>query len=276
MSVGQTPLKWIQNLFHTKWTRQRVSWAIAYIYTIYVAIGAVPPLRGTSAFSITAASALLVLLYIFHSFTNLSLKTASKFLIIAAVISYLWEFVGVETGFPFGPYSYTGALGVQLGPVPVFIPLIWCALGYFCMQASDYYIIASALMVTLDLSFDPVFSTSLHLWNWTGQTQYFGVPLTNFFGWFVASLTFYAVFYFSSRRPAKSSKRAIAFYYFFGLDNVVGDLVSGPLALAAASFIIFTLATAIVILLHRRKIVKSEMLMTEQVSSSTRLPVPSQ
>jgi uncharacterized membrane protein len=246
------PLRFFHSLITTRWGKTQVSWAIAYAYTLYVALGALPPFRGTVIFSVAVASILLVFLYFFHSYTNLKLTTASKFLIIAAPISFIWEFIGVETGVPFGQYSYSNALGPQLGPVPLFIPLLWCALGYFCMEASDYYIMASALMVSLDLSFDPVFSTSLGLWTWTGQTQYFGVPLSNFFGWFIASLSFFALFYFASKQRTKSSKYAIAFYYLFGLDNVVGDLASGSVALGAASFLIFTLSVAVVIFVHRR------------------------
>lgn len=272
-SIGQTPLRLIRGFIDAKWTKEKLSWTIAYVYSIYVILGAIPPLRGTVAFSVTAASALLVVLYLFHSFTNLSFKTASKFLVIAATISYIWEFIGVQTGVPFGPYNYTSALGPQIGPVPIAIPLIWCALGYFCLQASDYYIMASVLMVSLDLSFDPVFSTSLHLWNWTGQTQYFGVPLSNFFGWFIASLTFFAVFYFTTKYQATSSRRAILFYYLFGIDNVVGDLVSGSIALAAASFVIFTAAMAAVLILRRNKFAKTRLTATQQVSSVSRQPM---
>lgn len=264
MSLSQIPLRMLQKLFSVKWTKQQVSWAIAYIYTVYVALGAVPPFRGTTVFSVAAASFLLVLLYLFHSYANLKLKTASKFLAIAATISFIWEFIGVETGVPFGRYFYTTALGPQLGPVPLFIPLIWCALGYFCMEASDYYIMASALMVSLDLSFDPIFSSQLGLWTWLGPTQYFGVPLSNFFGWFVASLTFFAVFFYASKRKTRASKYAIVFYYLFGLDNVVGDLVSGQAALAAASFVTFTFVTAIILLVHRNN--EAKMLRTGRIT----------
>ena len=256
MSIGQMPLRIFQTLFTGNWTKQRISWAVAYIYTLYVALGAVPPFKGMTVFSVTAASALLVLLYFFHSYANLRLKTASKFFMIAATVSFVWEFIGVETGIPFGRYVYTTALGPQLGPVPLFIPLIWCALGYFCMEASDYYIMASALMVSLDLSFDPVFSNTLGLWTWLGPTQYFGVPLSNFFGWFIASLTFFTVFYFASKRKTQASRYAIVFYYLFGLDNVVGDLVSGSIALAAASFMIFTVTTAVILWIHRNNVAK--------------------
>ncbi len=250
VSLGQMPLRAFQMLFNARWTKSQISWAVAYAYTVYVALGAVPPFKGTSIFSVTAASGLLVLLYLFHSYANLRLKTASKFFMIAASVSFIWEFIGVTTGIPFGQYSYTTSLSPALGPVPLFIPLLWCALGYFCMEASDYYIIASALMVSLDLSFDPVFSSSLHLWTWQSQGQYFGVPLSNFFGWFLASLTFFAIFFLATKRQTKSSSYAIVFYYLFGLDNVVGDLGSGSPWLALASFIIFTGATITIFLVH--------------------------
>jgi uncharacterized membrane protein len=244
------PLRALQMLFNARWTKSQVSWAVAYAYTIYVALSAIPPFKGTSIFSVTAASALLVILYFFHSYANLNLKTASKFLVIAATISFIWEFIGVSTGIPFGQYSYTTSLSPALGPVPLFIPLLWCALGYFCMEASDYYIMASALMVSLDLSFDPVFSSSLHLWTWQSQGQYFGVPLSNFFGWFLASLTFFAIFFLATKRQSRSSNYAIVFYYLFGLDNVIGDIASGSPWLALASLIIFTATTIIIFLVN--------------------------
>src|SRR5207247_6593028 len=131
-----------------------------------------------------------------------------------------------------------------------FIPLLWCALGYFCMKASNHYIMASALMVSLDTSFDPVFSAKLGLWTWTGPTQYFGVPFSNFFGWFLASLTFFALFFLASRRQPESSQFSLVFYYLFGLDNVIGVIVSCFPALPASSFTIFNVTDAIVLLLH--------------------------
>src|SRR5436189_1452227 len=149
VSLGQMPLKAFHALLNARWTKSQISWAIAYAYTIYVALSAIPPFKDTSIFSVTAASGLLVLLYFFHSYANLNLKTASKFFIIAATISFIWEFIGVTTGVPFGQYSYTTSLSPSLLSVPLFIPLLWCALGYFCMEASDYYIMASALIIFL-------------------------------------------------------------------------------------------------------------------------------
>src|SRR6266516_4169184 len=124
VSLGQMPLKAFHALFNARWTKSQISWAIAYAYTIYVALSAIPPFKDTSIFSVTAASGLLVLLYFFHSYANLNLKTASKFFIIAATISFIWEFIGVTTGVPFGQYSYTTSLSPSLLSVPLFITLL--------------------------------------------------------------------------------------------------------------------------------------------------------
>src|SRR5438477_2251214 len=69
-------------------------------------------------------------------------------------------------------------------------------------------------------------------------------------GWFLASLTFFAIFFLATRRRTRSSNYAIVFYYLFGLDNVIGDLASGSPWLALASFIIFTIATLIIFLVN--------------------------
>jgi len=148
VSLGQMPLKAFRALFSARWTKSQISWAIAYAYTIYVALSAIPPFKGTSIFSVTAASGLLVLLYFFHSYANLNLKTASKFFIIAATISFIWEFIGVTTGVPFGQYSYTTSLSPSLLSVPLFIPLLWCALGYFWNTLRPILIHNQSLTIT--------------------------------------------------------------------------------------------------------------------------------
>lgn len=52
-------------------------------------------------------------------------------------------------------------------------------------------LIASLIMVAWDLSMEPVWSTVLRAWIWLDGGPYFGVPISNFFGWF---LTAYLIF----------------------------------------------------------------------------------
>lgn len=55
-------------------------------------------------------------------------------------------------------------------------------------------LVASFIMVGWDLSQDPVWSTVLHAWIWLGGGDYFGVPVSNFIGWFVTSYVLYQSF----------------------------------------------------------------------------------
>jgi putative membrane protein len=227
-----------------------LSWVVAYAYAAYILVGQLPYVTNVGLFSLTASSGLLIILYLFHSYLNLGWKNATQFLAIALVLSYAIEFIGTQTGVPFGSYSYSNSLGALLGPVPAFIPFLWAALGYFCVAAAGDYLSASVLMVLLDVCFDPRFST--YLWHWTTPGQYFGVPLSNFAGWFVTAIAIYGVFYLLSRRMFQSSLPAIGFYFLIGVDNVIADANSGLGEAGAISLVLFAAASVLLFAKLRR------------------------
>ena len=49
-------------------------------------------------------------------------------------------------------------------------------------------------MVMWDLTVDPISSTLQGLWVWTTPGAYFGVPISNFFGWFLVVYLFFQIF----------------------------------------------------------------------------------
>src|SRR5437773_11813243 len=100
-------MRLFESLFHTKWTRERVSWTIAYIYTLYVALSAVPPFRDTPVFSVAAVSVLHASLYILPSYTTLDLNTAFKLFFLHALISFPPPSLELETRSPLCPVSST-------------------------------------------------------------------------------------------------------------------------------------------------------------------------
>jgi uncharacterized membrane protein len=115
-----------------------------------------------------------------------------------AVATLTWgiEFVGSATGIPFGAYSYTDILSPQLGHVPLVIPLAWMmmlppawavATAIGGDQFRLKFIFLSALAFTAwDLFLDPQM-VSWGYWVWHSPGPYFGIPLSNFVGWIVAS-----------------------------------------------------------------------------------------
>jgi putative membrane protein len=53
---------------------------------------------------------------------------------------------------------------------------------------------ATFIMVAWDLTIDPALSTVGRYWVWTRGGAYFGVPLTNFLGWFLTNYLAYQLF----------------------------------------------------------------------------------
>ena len=50
------------------------------------------------------------------------------------------------------------------------------------------------MMVSWDLSFDPICSTINHAWIWLEGGSYFGVPFSNFLGWLLTTFVFLQLF----------------------------------------------------------------------------------
>src|SRR5437588_2050626 len=101
-------------------------------------------------------------------------------------------------------------------------------------------LIGSAVMVMWDLTLDPTASTIQHLWIWEQGGGYFGVPLTNYLGWFFTVYVFSQLFALYSRLRKASLEgeeptltrayyaQAIVMYAMIGLVIVVNYLVGGP------------------------------------------------
>src|SRR5216684_5401513 len=179
------------------------------------------------------------------------------FIVICLVVSNILENTSILTGFPFGHYHYTDALGPKLFLVPLVIGLAYFSTGYLAWVLSTILIgdvrrkssafttfavpfIASFLMVVWDLCFDPTSSTIGHAWIWEQGGGYFGVPLTNYLGWFFTVYVFFQLFALSLRLRKASRKgeepalprsyyaQAIVMYALIGLVIVVNYLVGGP------------------------------------------------
>jgi len=129
------------------------------------------------------------------------LRIALTALIVIA-LGWTVEWIGHQTGFPFGFYSYTERLQPQLGGVPILIPLAWLmmlppawAVAFSITQPLAgrprvrrlAFIAVSALAFTAwDLFLDPLL-VSWDFWRWQETGAYFGIPLSNYGGWLLAS-----------------------------------------------------------------------------------------
>ena len=226
-------------------TLKKLSWLLAFVYILYIFLARIPELSTLAIFSAVAAYLFLVFVYLFHSYANLGPRRATLFLLLAYAISFFFEFLGVNTGFPFGRYAYTGSLGAALGGVPLLIPFLWASLGYFCMIATKReYIVPSLLLVIIDVFIDPRYSMTL--WHWVGPTQFYGVPLSNFLGWFITSMVFFSAYQLFAKKGFGSGK-ALLFYYLVGVQSAVADVQAGLWQVALIALVLLTFATIMVL-----------------------------
>ena len=118
---------------------------------------------------------------------------------VAAIVmplAWLIEFTGSTTGIPFGAYHYTATLAPLLGGVPLVIPVAWLMMLPPAWAVASIltghhhgwrFVGVSALAFTAwDLFLDPQM-VGWGYWVWDQPGQYFGVPVLNFVGWFIAA-----------------------------------------------------------------------------------------
>jgi uncharacterized membrane protein len=147
------------------------------------------------------------------------------FTAICLVVSNAFENLSILTGFPFGHYHYGPDLGPKLFLVPVLIGIAYLGVGYLSWTLARLILggkrprrertvavplIASFIMVSWDLTLDPVASTIGGSWIWRDGGAYFGVPISNFLGWYLTVYVFFQLFaLYLGRSPARPQRNTI-------------------------------------------------------------------
>jgi uncharacterized membrane protein len=150
-------------------------------------------------------------------------KDALALFAICVVVTFAMENIGSLTGFPFGRYHFeVGADLPHVGVIPVIVGPLWFGMGYFSWVVAGvllgapvrphskfemlaWPIVAAFVMTQWDVVMDPPLSTISKAWIWHDGGAHFGVPLSNYAGWFLTSWLFYQAFaLYLSRRSVSS------------------------------------------------------------------------
>lgn len=201
---------------------------------------------------LSSLTVLLTLFSLSHAWYSIGGRLTAAFFSISAAVSWALEQGGVVTGLVYGGYHYTDYLGAKLGDVPVLIPLAWFMMIYPSYVIANLAVerravgtppgaaalarlaAASAAVMTMwDLVVDPILSgPDVRAWVWESRGQYFGVPVQNFFGWFVTTFIVYALFRAIEQRAGEAEAAEIDRWAAalpvaaYGL-MLLGDLASG-------------------------------------------------
>jgi putative membrane protein len=124
-------------------------------------------------------------------------------MLFGVIFMFTWavEWIGSTSGFPFGNYHYTDALHPQFSGVPVLIPMAWWMMlapswaisaavvntkrgvGLFWVKVA---VLSGLALTAWDLYLDPQM-VAKGLWVWIQPGVYFGIPVSNFFGWLLTA-----------------------------------------------------------------------------------------
>ncbi|MGB8510420.1 MAG: carotenoid biosynthesis protein [Pyrinomonadaceae bacterium] len=180
-----------------------VLWAGGVIRHLF--IGPVAPAQNLLASAFLTLAGLIVLL---------STRTRGDVLRLCAVAccGLLIELCGVRSGLPFGRYAYADVLRPTLFGVPVVMAFAWMVLVAYMKQALlrlrlsrlTGALVAAVWMTGIDLVIDPLAGNDLGYWRWASRGVYYGIPASNFAGWFMSSLVIFLLF----RRDPESNRGA--------------------------------------------------------------------
>ena len=135
-----------------------------------------------------------------HAWSRIGWRRAAALAAAGTFISLAAELTGTSTGLPFGPYSYTTLLGWRVaGLVPFPIPLSWfymvyCSLAILgrLLPARDdvrtrlvWAALGGLTLTAWDVSMDPAMSFATAHWLWHTPGFFYGMPLLNWFGWWL-------------------------------------------------------------------------------------------
>jgi len=233
--------------------RNTKSWiSILWVLVVLLTVARLATTAFSPSLTIPVVMATAVFAFI-HGAVRYRWSGVVAFLVVCLVVSNIFENTSILTGFPFGHYHYTS--GPKIFLVPWYIGLSYFATAYLAwtvaivligdvLRASSWIptvavpVIGAAVMVMWDLTFDPTASTIKQFWMWEQGGGYFGVPLTNYVGWFFTVYLFLQLFalFLRFRSAADEESRLLPASYY--AQAVISYAVVG--LAAVLSYLVFT------------------------------------
>jgi putative membrane protein len=220
---------------------KRVTFILLVLYALlsaYVVLSQIFPLFYTPLFT-PLLTILAFTFAVLHATQRMGWARAFLLLFLTFGVSLLFECVGVATGLIYGPYHYTDKLGWKfLDLVPLLIPLAWFMMSYPSWviatrllpsgwPAWSWRLGAAALggitMTAWDLAMDPLMVSGGH-WVWEQTGAYFGIPLQNYWGWWLTIFVAFLVYTIVSHATPSPAVRQL---YTYDRQAVISYAVTG-------------------------------------------------
>jgi putative membrane protein len=195
-----------------------------------------------------------MLFAVVHGAAACRLRGILLFFLLCFAVGNLSENLSIRTGFPFGHFRFTDAMGPKLFDVPILLGLAYIGMGYVSWTLARLILgrhparpsgwpaviqplLAAGIMTAWDLSMDPIWANLAHAWTWHDGGAYFGVPISNFFGWYVTDYAIYQLFaLYLGKWPVRTPEFGASFWrapvVFYAVSATGNLLVTAPPGLA--------------------------------------------
>lgn len=146
-----------------------------------------------------------------------------KSMLFIIISGFVIEVIGVNTGFPFGTYTYGEAFGPQLMGTPFMIGVNWFIMAYCGAMLFKNFssfplinaLLAGTFITLIDLILEPV-AISFNFWNWGGAE----VPIQNYITWGTCISIFSLLIYtlgLKYKNPMSNWVLGVQVLFFMGL-----------------------------------------------------------
>jgi uncharacterized membrane protein len=172
---------------------------------------------------------------------DIGIRRTAIFMAWAWPVAFVAEVLSTRIGIPFGLYHYTGDTRGQelfISNVPFFDPLSFVFLAYaaYCLarvalerrNPLSLTLVSGALMMLLDVVIDPLAVRGDrwflgHIFWYANGGVYFGVPLSNFLGWWIVGAVSVGGYLWLTRGRAEGRRPipGVGLYYGVLLFNLV-------------------------------------------------------
>ena len=223
---------------------------------------------------------LCLIIFLMAGARDLGLRSTLLFGAIVFPIAWVAELSSTRVGIPFGLYHYTGLTRgreLYIADVPFFDSLSFTFLAYaaFCLARGVLAgrtvpfgataMLAGFLMMMLDVVIDPAAVRGErwflgHIFYYAEGGVYFGVPLSNFAGWWLVGAVGVAAYEACSRfadpsRPGRV-RAGIALYYAVLGFNLAVTAWIGEWGSLAVGFVLHAAVTIALVAIVRRALVR--------------------
>jgi len=205
---------------------------IVLLFVLAVIIPLIFQTQPSNFWAIGISTLLIFLFALWHALLKFGWKNTVIFLIIALIISFASEYVGVKWGHLFGGgYRYSENILPKILGIPIIVMLMWLAILYITYQIAEHIadfkftkkisigakVVLSACTAILtglatvgwDLAMDPLASRA-GWWTWYNydvDQSFMNVPYGNFIGWIIVSFLVVFIFkiFFAKEKTEKET-----------------------------------------------------------------------